>query len=199
MQRVIVVLGVMAAVCLAAPQAAPQTNNFRRRIDPNRFLAARPQGNELLVDAQVGSLLRNAPPRSTLIAVQPEIPAILQRLPDNATLIRPLADLDDSFTCKGKSYGYYGDVKNDCQIFHVCLPLHQLYPQNFTTDVTYHFSFICNTHTRFSQDAMVCAWENEALPCAYSEELYWMNNNFFRMVPDESGFGERYAHINEKF
>jgi len=193
MQRVIFVLCIMVVGCLAAPQS-----NFRRRVDPNRFLAARPQGNELLVDTQVGSLLRNAPARSTLIRVQPSIPAILNRLPDNATLIRP--NIVDTFSCQGRSYGYYGDVDNDCQIFHVCLPLKQLYPQNFTQDVTYHFSFICNTHTQFSQDAMTCAWDTEALPCEYSPDLYWMNNNFFRMVPDpESTFGERYAHINEKF
>jgi len=193
MQRVIFVLGLMAVVCLSAPQTT-----FRRRIDPNRFLAARPQGNELLVDTQVGSLLRNAPPHASLISVRPSIPALVSRLPDNATLIRP--NIVDTFSCEGRTYGYYADVDNDCQIFHVCLPLHQLYPQNFTNSVTYHFSFICNTHTVFTQDAMTCAWESDALPCEYSPDLYWMNNNFFRMVPDEeNGFGERYAHVNEKF
>ena len=48
-------------------------------------------------------------------------------------------------------YGYYADVDNDCKIFHVCLPLQQLFPLNFTTPITYQFSFFCNLHTVFSQ------------------------------------------------
>lgn len=48
-------------------------------------------------------------------------------------------------------YGYYADQDNDCQIFHVCLPLQQLYPDNFTQPITFQFSFICPEYTRFSQ------------------------------------------------
>ncbi|QQP52928.1 Uncharacterized protein FKW44_005226, partial [Caligus rogercresseyi] len=28
-----------------------------------------------------------------------------------------------SFTCDGNPYGYYADVDNNCQIFHICLPI----------------------------------------------------------------------------
>lgn len=42
-------------------------------------------------------------------------------LPSNATSIR--SDITDNFSCVGRSYGYYADVENDCQIFHVCLPV----------------------------------------------------------------------------
>lgn len=35
-------------------------------------------------------------------------------LPSNATSIR--ADISDNFSCKGKSYGYYADVENECQV-----------------------------------------------------------------------------------
>lgn len=42
-------------------------------------------------------------------------------LPSNATSIR--SDITDNFSCAGRPYGYYADVENDCQIFHVCLPV----------------------------------------------------------------------------
>jgi len=177
--------------------AAPQQGQFTRRFssDPRFRQQLQPQGQERIIDTQVGSVLRNAPYGSQLIRVQPQIPALLQRLPDNATLIRP--NLVDSFRCQGRGYGYYGDTDNECQVFHVCLPLRQLYPANFTADVTYQFSFICPQHTIFSQDAMVCAWDTEALPCEAAPQLYWMNDNFFRRVPDEDGYGERYAHLSD--
>ena len=28
-----------------------------------------------------------------------------------------------SFSCEGRSYGYYADADNDCKIFHVCNPI----------------------------------------------------------------------------
>ena len=29
----------------------------------------------------------------------------------------------DSFSCEGQAYGYYADVDNACEIFHICLPI----------------------------------------------------------------------------
>lgn len=40
----------------------------------------------------------------------------------------------------------------------------------------------------------MCAWEEEALECEYSEELFWMNQNFFRKITTPEG--EKYAHVN---
>ncbi|XP_068250459.1 uncharacterized protein [Palaemon carinicauda] len=189
MQRGVILF---AAVLVTCATALPQ----QRYIDASRWKNPRPAGKEFLLDAQVGSVLRNAPYGSQLFKTVPQIPALMQRLPDNSTLIRP--NIVDTFTCEGRSYGYYGDVDNGCQIFHVCLPLQQLYPLNFTSPITYTFSFICPAETVFSQDAMVCAWESEALPCEFAPDLYWMNKNFFRVVPDtEKGFGDRYAQLNE--
>lgn len=66
-------------------------------------------------------------------------------LPSNATSIR--ADIVDGFTCANKTYGYYADVDNDCQIFHVCLPV--IYPDG--KENTFRWSFICPEETLFSQ------------------------------------------------
>jgi len=133
----------------------------------------------------VNNFLRSGVPSGAqLINVQPELQAINQRLPDNYTLIRP--NVVDTFRCEGsefpngyRSYGYYADIDNDCQIFHVCLPLQQLYPDNFTSPITYQFSFICPEFTIFSQDALVCSWSNEAVPCEHAQELYKVNDHFF--------------------
>lgn len=66
-------------------------------------------------------------------------------LPSNATSIR--ADITDGFSCENKIYGYYADVENDCQIFHVCLPV--TYADG--KENTFRWSFICPEETIFSQ------------------------------------------------
>ena len=66
-------------------------------------------------------------------------------LPSNATSIR--ADITDGFSCANKTYGYYADVENDCQIFHVCLPV--TYADG--KENTFRWSFICPEETIFSQ------------------------------------------------
>ena len=34
-----------------------------------------------------------------------------------------IQEIDETFTCDDKSYGYYADVQNECKIFHVCNPI----------------------------------------------------------------------------
>jgi len=150
----------------------------------------------------VNSVIRSASASGAqLINVQPALPAISQRLPDNYTLIRP--NTVDTFRCAGsefpkgyRNYGYYADQDNECQLFHVCLPMQQLYPNNFTAPVTYQFSFICPEYTIFSQDAMVCAWTNEAVPCEYAAELYNVNEYFFSNTGiDGEVYGQKQVDI----
>lgn len=66
-------------------------------------------------------------------------------LPSNATSIR--SDITDNFSCAGRTYGYYADVENDCQIFHVCLPV--TYPGG--QERQFRWSFICPEETTFSK------------------------------------------------
>lgn len=72
------------------------------------------------------------------------IPATMS-LPSNATAIR--ADITDTFSCDGKIYGYYADVDNDCQIFHICLPV--TYADG--KENMFRWSFVCPDETIFSQ------------------------------------------------
>ena len=53
----------------------------------------------------------------------------------------------DEFTCDGRVYGYYADVANDCQLFHVCYPVQ--YPDG--QEEMIKWSFICPNQTIFDQ------------------------------------------------
>ena len=110
----------------------------------------------------------------------------------------------DEFTCDGRSYGYYADVANDCQLFHVCYPVQ--YPDG--QEEMFKWSFICpnqtifdqviicfllkyfNFHLKlqlstFHQANLVCSFPLDAIPCEEAP-------NFFE-GPDSinSRFGEK--------
>ena len=55
--------------------------------------------------------------------------------------------LVDEFTCDGRVYGYYADVANECQIFHIC------YPVTYADGIEemLKWSFICPAGTIFDQ------------------------------------------------
>uniref|UniRef100_A0A1A9WLH0 Chitin-binding type-2 domain-containing protein n=1 Tax=Glossina brevipalpis TaxID=37001 RepID=A0A1A9WLH0_9MUSC len=94
-------------------------------------------------------------------------------LPSNATSIR--ADITDGFSCRNRTYGYYADVDNDCQIFHVCLPV--TYADG--KESTFRWSFICPEETVFSQDSFTCMRpEDMVITCEESFKYYELNRNF---------------------
>ncbi|XP_064083201.1 mucin-2-like [Macrobrachium nipponense] len=111
-----------------------------------------------------------------------EVSSLIGRLIENATSIRQ--NIVDTFTCEGRVYGYYADQDNECQIFHICLPMQQLFPDMYCAEDIFHFSFICPQYTIFNQEAMVCDWANSAFPCSEADQLYGRNNLLF-VVPEE--------------
>ncbi|KAG7157740.1 hypothetical protein Hamer_G018814 [Homarus americanus] len=91
----------LVTLCSWACVGAPQIGKPRaRQIPVETFVDPRPEGNELLLDAQIGQLLRSAPSGAKLILTKPQLPPIIQRLADNATLIRP--NIVDTFRCEGR-------------------------------------------------------------------------------------------------
>merc|ERR1712223_485342 len=48
----------------------------------------------------------------------------------------------DSFSCEGQAYGYFADVQNNCEVFHICYPL-----TDETGRITEYlkWSFFCGT------------------------------------------------------
>ena len=90
--------------------------------------------------------------------------------------------LQTSFSCEGLPYGYYADVDNNCEVFHVCLPIQD---EVGNTLETAQYSFICGNQTVFSQDSLTCAHPEEAVPCAEARSLYDVVNAEFGRVLDE--------------
>uniref|UniRef100_A0A0K8UZ83 Chitin-binding type-2 domain-containing protein n=1 Tax=Bactrocera latifrons TaxID=174628 RepID=A0A0K8UZ83_BACLA len=120
----------------------------------------------------------------------PEMPSTLT-LPSNATSIR--ADITDSFSCDDKVYGYYADVENDCQIFHVCLPV--TYADG--KESTFRWSFICPEETVFSQESFTCMRrEDIAFSCEDSVNYYELNRNFGDT--EEQNVNSNNAQANEE-
>ncbi|XP_063221388.1 U-scoloptoxin(01)-Cw1a-like [Bacillus rossius redtenbacheri] len=93
-------------------------------------------------------------------------------LPSNATAIR--ADIADTFSCEQKVYGYYADVDNACQLFHVCLPVRLA----DGVERTFKWSFICPEETVFNQESFTCSRPEDSVACEESPQYYDLNLNF---------------------
>lgn len=74
----------------------------------------------------------------------------------------------DEFTCDGRPYGYYADVANDCQLFHICYPVQ--YPDG--GEEIFKWSFICPNQTIFDQASLVCSFPLDALPCEEAPNFF---------------------------
>jgi hypothetical protein len=89
-------------------------------------------------------------------------------LPDGAELLLS-APLKTGFQCTDD--GYFADVENNCQVFHVCHA--QTDPEGKTT--MNHWSFLCGNQTVFNQLTLTCAWEEEAIPCQSAPQFFGLN------------------------
>uniref|UniRef100_T1J9Q3 Chitin-binding type-2 domain-containing protein n=1 Tax=Strigamia maritima TaxID=126957 RepID=T1J9Q3_STRMM len=90
-------------------------------------------------------------------------------LPDGAELI--VGSISSTFSCEGHIYGYYADVANKCQIFHICAP-------SENGRKTQIFSFFCGNQTVFDQERLVCAAPGSATPCEQAPTKIHVNENF---------------------
>ncbi|XP_050686029.1 U-scoloptoxin(01)-Cw1a-like [Eriocheir sinensis] len=91
-------------------------------------------------------------------------------------LISPLVT---SFSCDNRPYGYYADVDNACQVYHVCMPL---FDADGDLHGSYHFSFVCGNATVFCQQTLTCIVPNEFCRCEDSPEHYDFVNARFAKV-----------------
>ena len=134
------------------------------------FRQTRPKPNDTMI--RIASLL-------SLVALV--LARSAYELPADSELLLS-APLQTTFSCDGRSYGYYADQDNNCEVFHVCLPI--------TDDVgnaleTAHFSFVCGNATVFSQESLTCATPEEAFPCEEAATLYDIVNSEFGRIPEE--------------
>ena len=77
--------------------------------------------------------------------------------------------LSKDFSCEGRDYGYYADVANACQVFHICWPKYN--EQNEQVGMN-QWSFICGNQTVFDQSTLTCNHIDYAFPCEESESLF---------------------------
>eukprot|EP00095_Tigriopus_kingsejongensis_P002020 snap_masked-scaffold419_size176504-processed-gene-0.23 protein:Tk02020 transcript:snap_masked-scaffold419_size176504-processed-gene-0.23-mRNA-1 annotation:"cuticle protein" len=86
---------------------------------------------------------------------------------DGETLLAQALSL--SFSCDSREYGYYADVSNNCQIFHICLPIED---DAGSIIETAQWSFICGNGTVFDQQTLSCNYELDSVLCDQAESLY---------------------------
>lgn len=109
-----------------------------------------------------------------------------ERSPNNQAYLLPMdaetilsAPISESFSCEGRGYGYYADVDNNCELYHICLPLEDDLGQIVETA---HWTFVCGNTTVFDQATLTCNYPEDSIPCEESE-------SFYNLVP----FGEKEA------
>ncbi|GFS42314.1 chitin-binding type-2 domain-containing protein [Nephila pilipes] len=93
-------------------------------------------------------------------------------LPDGINLL--LQDLRSTFSCQGD--GYYADVDNNCQIFHVCHGFEEGSPRQW--------SFACGNQTIFNQLTFTCSYPEEAIPCNKAPDFFYLNGNMQQGDPE---------------
>ncbi|KAH8259810.1 hypothetical protein KR026_011260 [Drosophila bipectinata] len=167
MWRTVCVVLFLTATC----QAGPLSSGHQKRKHPAIKEEPTPPA-DVEMPEQTESEVESSPAESASLGTL--------TLPSNATSIR--ADITDNFSCANKSYGYYADVENDCQIFHVCLPV--TYADG--RENTFRWSFICPEDTIFSQESFTCMRrEDMTIECSDSSRYYELNGNFGGAVEEE--------------
>ncbi|KAF8782758.1 hypothetical protein HNY73_013003 [Argiope bruennichi] len=90
-------------------------------------------------------------------------------LPDGAELI--VGPIRTTFVCSNE--GYYADIENNCQIFHIC---HTAVHADGTSEMQ-HWSFLCGNQTVFNQYSFTCSNFEDSIPCARSGDFFYLNAN----------------------
>lgn len=81
---------------------------------------------------------------------------------------------ETTFSCYGRAFGQYADIKKDCRVFHLCYP----YFNSTTNELLYQrISFLCDNDSVFDQKRFICV-ENSTIEhkCSDSEALYVRTN-----------------------
>ncbi|XP_076035023.1 U-scoloptoxin(01)-Er1a-like [Oratosquilla oratoria] len=90
-----------------------------------------------------------------------------------------MGQIDTSFQCADRPYGYYADQGNDCRVFHVCNP----YLFDDGRVETHQYSFMCGEDRIFDQQKLTCVEAHSALSCQEASNFYFKNEDFGR--PEE--------------
>ena len=105
------------------------------------------------------------------------------QLPAGAESILRQRSFSQNFDCSGRKYGYYADVENNCELFHICLPVTD--EQGEEIEMA-HFSFMCGNQTIFDQHTLSCNNEEDSVPCSEAESFYDIANAEFGKIPEKN-------------
>lgn len=89
-------------------------------------------------------------------------------LPDGVEFI--VGPVKTSFQCPARN-GYFADVDNNCQIFHVC---NQVPKEDGSVEVQ-QYSFMCGNQTVFNQFSLTCSLPEDSIPCRSSQDFFYLN------------------------
>lgn len=92
-------------------------------------------------------------------------------LPDGAELL--IGGVRTAFFCSND--GYYADIDNNCQIFHVC---HTVVHPDGKSEML-QWSFLCGNQTVFNQFSFTCSYPEDAVPCGSSRDFWYLNANLY--------------------
>lgn len=83
-----------------------------------------------------------------------------------------------SFTCYGRSIGYYGDVEHECKVYHFCLL------GDYNGESVYQrISYLCLNTTLFDQQALDCVEPAKmTAPCKETAQFYEISNAILRQA-----------------
>ncbi|XP_071519003.1 uncharacterized protein [Panulirus ornatus] len=96
--------------------------------------------------------------------------------------------INKNFSCDGREYGYYADQNQNCQVFHICMPVQTALGRTLDT---FQFSFFCPNRTRFSQVSRTCIDEEYAYPCNKAHTLYDLNKHIGKQSSKKQPFNPR--------
>ncbi|KAL1474869.1 hypothetical protein MTO96_020441 [Rhipicephalus appendiculatus] len=84
-------------------------------------------------------------------------------LPDGVEFV--VGGVQTTFQCERS--GYFADVSNNCQLFHIC---NEIYKEDGSVELQ-QYSFFCGNQTVFNQLSLTCAHPEESVPCQNAPRL----------------------------
>ncbi|CAN8015425.1 unnamed protein product, partial [Ixodes persulcatus] len=93
-------------------------------------------------------------------------------LPDGVEFV--VGGVQTSFQCRRS--GYFADVDNNCQLFHVC---NEVFKDDGSLELQ-QYSFFCGNQTVFNQLSLTCSFPEESVPCSNAPDFFYINDNLGR-------------------
>jgi len=109
---------------------------------------------------------------------------------------RVVPNIKITFSCVGRRYGYFADVDNNCQLFHICQPS----TAANGAPVIYHYTKFCPNQTHFDQQVLSCVSLSHPTltPCGHSLQYFQQTETRFAENPVPFVHREVFQQIPEQ-